>query len=42
MVLDKFNESLARGQHIHYILYAETPLPRTATGKIRRWEFESV
>ena len=41
-ILDKFNESLARGQHIHYILYAETPLPRTATGKIRRWEFESV
>ncbi|MBP3879579.1 MAG: acyl--CoA ligase [Lachnospiraceae bacterium] len=41
-ILDKFNEKHARGQHIHYILYAETPLPRTATGKIRRWEFESV
>ena len=31
-------QSLPRGQHIHSVLYYDGPLPRTATGKLQRWQ----
>ena len=31
-------EQLPRGQQIGHIYYTDQPMPRTATGKIKRWE----
>lgn len=36
--LENFNQTKPRSGQISDILVTETPLPRTATGKIRRWE----
>ncbi|MBO5557039.1 MAG: AMP-binding protein, partial [Oscillospiraceae bacterium] len=33
-------EELPRGQQIRRILITDDPLPRTATGKIKRWELQ--
>ena len=38
--LQAFQEELPRGQQITDILFTEEPLPRTATGKIKRWEIQ--
>ena len=39
-LLSKFNEKRAMGLRICGVLSYGEPLPRTATGKIRRWEIE--
>ena len=33
-------EQLPRGQQLTDILFTEDPLPRTASGKIKRWELQ--
>ena len=33
-------EQLPRGQQISNILFVNEPLPRTASGKIKRWEIQ--
>lgn len=39
-LIEQFNEAKARGLQICDILYYGRQLPRTATGKIKRWEVE--
>ena len=31
-----------RGEQIGQIVFVDTPLPRTATGKLRRWELDRL
>ena len=33
-------EQLPRGQQLTDIIFTEEPLPRTASGKIKRWELQ--
>ena len=33
-------EQLPRGQQLTEIIFAREPLPRTASGKIKRWELQ--
>jgi acyl-coenzyme A synthetase/AMP-(fatty) acid ligase len=33
-------ETLPRGQQLAAVLVVNEPLPRTATGKIKRWELQ--
>ena len=35
-------EELPRGRQIGSIWFSDDPMPRTATGKIRRWELETI
>ena len=42
-ILDKLRDvigSLPRGQQIARVIVTDEPLPRTATGKIKRWELQ--
>ena len=34
--------TLPRGQHIHDVVFFDGPLPRTATGKLRRWQLTQM
>ena len=34
--------TLPRGQQIRHIVFTPSPLPRTATGKIKRWEVSAI
>lgn len=36
-----YQEERPRGQQIHDIIRLDAPLPRTATGKIKRWELQN-
>ena len=38
--MSALTRSLPRGQQIAEIIVTDEPLPRTATGKIKRWELQ--
>ena len=39
--LRKIMAGLPRGQQLSSVLFTDRPLPRTATGKVKRWELQS-
>lgn len=41
-VVDRFNDGRAISRKIKYIRVVEGPLPRTATGKLKRWKVEEL
>ena len=44
VLLQKLKAAMARyprGQQLHDILFRDAPLPRTSTGKVRRWELQT-
>ena len=41
-VVEKLNQHLSRSQQIAGILYIDMPLPRTVTGKLKRWMIEQA
>ena len=41
-VVAKLNQRLSRSQQIAGITYIDVPLPRTVTGKLKRWMIETA